>query len=93
MEQVLDILGEPVRVSYKEPYEAWLYEFKYVDRSRPKRSPSDRVFTEDSRCLHAIVWLEHFEVMAVTGATSDRATYCGSGAIPIDWNDMPKSGE
>ena len=44
MEQVLDILGEPVRVSYKEPYEAWLYEFKYVDRSRPKRSPSERVF-------------------------------------------------
>ena len=91
MEQVLDILGEPLRISYQEPYEAWLYEYKYMSGSKCSHSTPSQVLACDRRCLHAIVWFKRFEVIAVTGAKPDNVRYCGSGMTPIDWNHMPKS--
>jgi len=95
MEQVYDVLGDPARVSYKETYEAWLYEYKYMNRSNCRSSTPNEVFSCGSKCLHAIVWFNRYEVSAVTGAVtgaeSDRLRYCGSGGTPIDWNYMPES--
>lgn len=91
MEQVLEVLGEPARISHQKTYEAWLYEYKYVSRSNCKSSTPNSIVSCDKRCLHAIVWFDRYEVSAVTGGESDSLRYCGSGVASIDWNDMPES--
>ena len=88
MEQVSDILGDPARNSHQRPYEAWLYEYKYFAHSG---CGSDILDFCDETCLHAVVWFNRDEVVAVTGVRSHRVQFCGIGVMPINWNDLPES--
>lgn len=93
MEQIRGILGEPIQISAQQPYEAWLYEYKYFSHERcsePERR--DANFCHETG-LHAVVWFKANQVEAVSGARSHRVKFCGLGVVSIDWKDRPASPE
>lgn len=90
-EEVWDILGEPAQISIRQPYEAWLYEYRYFSHSRCGQSTRNGGNFCDETCLHAVVWFESDRVEAVSGAESRRVRFCGLGVVPIDWDDKPQS--
>ena len=83
-EQVLSIMGDPAKRSYRESYEAW--RFEDVVRIKPCRFRNAGC---RRACKHTMVWFYWGALTSMTSIHVSNLSTCGHDPEPVDWDLFP----